>query len=73
VDAPPTSPDPAEAGQYALHHRERVALIRRFARVPHKLDFGPLRLETVHAIATGTTPIVRALGEKPYWPTALAA
>jgi hypothetical protein len=50
-----------------------VALIRRFARVPHKLDFGPLRLETVHAIATGTTPIVRALGEKPYWPTALAA
>jgi hypothetical protein len=41
--------------------------------VPHQLDFGPLRLETVLAIATGTTPILRALDEKPYWATALAA
>jgi hypothetical protein len=70
----PPPPDPiAEAEQYALHHRKRAVLIRRFGRVPHKLDFGPLRPETVRAIATGTTPILRALDDKPHRATALAA
>jgi hypothetical protein len=64
---PPPQPDPiAEAEQYALHHRKRAVLIRRFGRVPDRLDFGPLRPAMVHAIATGDTPVLRALDEKPH-------
>ncbi len=70
----PLKPDPiAEAEQYARHHRKRAILIRRLGRVPQKLDFGPLRPETVHAIVTGTTPVLRALDEKPHRSAALAA
>jgi hypothetical protein len=65
---PATSPQPtpiAEAEDYALHHRKRAALIRRLGRLPRKLNVGPLPRELVHAIVTGTTPILRALDEKP--------
>jgi hypothetical protein len=50
-----------EAERYALQHRRRARLIRRFGRVPDRLDFGPIPPDVVHAIATGDTPILRAL------------
>jgi hypothetical protein len=59
-EAPQSDPI-IEAEHYALHHRKRAALIRRFGRLPQKLDFGPMSPELVHAIATGATPILRAL------------
>lgn len=65
---PPPAPRPdvvAEAERYAQQHRRRAMLIRRFGRVPHKLNFGYLRPELVHTIATGDTPILRALDDKP--------
>ena len=54
-----------EAERYAVLHRKRATLIRRFGHVPQKLNFGPLSPGLVHAIATGTTPILRALDAKP--------
>ncbi len=68
----PSKPNPiAEAERYALHHRKRAMLIRRLGHLPPK--FGWLPPEAVHAVATGTTPILRALDEKPARATALAA
>jgi hypothetical protein len=72
----PTPPagerDPiAEAERYALQHRKRAVLIRRLGHLPPK--FGWLAPEVVFAIATGTTPILRALDEKPARTAALAA
>ena len=61
----------AEAERYALQHRKRAVLIRRLGHLPPK--FGWLAPEVVFAIATGTTPILRALDEKPARTTALAA
>ncbi len=73
VPEEPAKPDPiAAAEQYALHHRKRAVLIRRLRRIPHKLDFGRLPAEMVQAIATGTTPILRALDGKPHRATAPA-
>jgi hypothetical protein len=46
-------------------------LVRRLGHLPPK--FGWLPLDVVHAIATGTTPILRALDEKPARATAAAA
>ena len=71
---PPEPPQPnpiAEAERYALHHRKRAMLVRRLGHLPPK--FGWLPPEVVHAIVTGTTPILRALDEKPDRTTALAA
>ena len=71
---PPEPPQPnpvAEAERYALHHRKRAMLVRRLRHLPAK--FGWLPPEVVHAIATGTTPILRALDEKPAQATAAAA
>jgi hypothetical protein len=65
--APATERKPdvvAEAERYAVLHRKRATLIRRFGHVPQKLNFGPLSPGLVHAIATGTTPILRALDLK---------
>ena len=68
----PPQPDPiAEAERYVLHHRKRAMLIRRLGHLPPK--FGWLPLDVVHAIATGTTPILRALDEKSPRPMAVAA
>ena len=68
------NPDPiAEAERYALHHRKRAALIRSLRRLPDKFDVGPMRPEVVHAIITGTTPILRALDPQPNRATAAAA
>ena len=59
-------PNPiAEAERYALLHRKRAALIRRLGQVPHKLNYGPLPPDLVHAIVTGATPILRALDKRP--------
>jgi hypothetical protein len=54
----------AEAERYALQHHKRAALIRRLGRLPDKFPVPWLRPEVVHAIATGTTPILRALEQK---------
>jgi len=61
--SPPPSPID-EAERYALSHRKRAVLIRRFGRLPDKLDCGGIRPEVVHAIATGTTPILMALSSR---------
>ena len=59
-------PNPiAEAERYALLHRKRAALIRRLGQVPHKLNYGPLPPDLVHALVTGATPILRALDKRP--------
>jgi hypothetical protein len=68
---PPASTPLAEAERYALHHRKRAMLIRRLGRLPPK--FGWLAPEVVRAVATGTTPILRALDQKPDRPCAIAA
>jgi len=71
------SPEPrrlnpiAEAERYALHHRKRAVLIRRLGHPPPK--FGWLAPAVVHAIATGSTPILCALDEQPARTAALAA
>jgi hypothetical protein len=73
---PPADPRPdpiAEAERYALSHRKRAVLIRRFGRLPDKLAVGWLRPEVVHAIATGTTPTLRALDARPRHAPAAAA
>jgi hypothetical protein len=75
--AHPPSPEPprpnsiAEAERYALQHGKRAVLIRRLGHLPPK--FGWLAPEVVHAIATGTTPILCALDERPAGATAVAA
>src|SRR5262249_38621916 len=75
IQAPPpelSKPNPiAAAERYALHHRKRAVLIRRLGHLPPK--FGWLAPEVVHAIATGTTPILCALDEKPDRATPVAA
>ncbi|HET7880878.1 MAG TPA: hypothetical protein VFL55_08325 [Acetobacteraceae bacterium] len=79
ADAPAQAPSPepsklnpiAEAERYALHHRKRAVLIRRLGHLPAK--FGWLAPEVVHAVATGATPILRGLDEKPARMTAVAA
>ena len=62
----PTEPNPpadiaAEADQYAVIYPDRAARIRANRGLPQKLDFGPPSPELVHAIVTGTSPILRAL------------
>ena len=70
----PTMPDPiAEAERYALQHRKRAVLIRRLGRLPDGIDIGVLTPEVVHAIVTGTTPVLRALDDKPHGAAAVAA
>ena len=51
----------------------RAALIRRLGHVPHKLNCGPLPPDLVHAIVTGTSPVLRALDKAPDRATAMAA
>ena len=55
----------AEAERYAVQHRKRAMLIRRLGRLPDKLNIGSVLPEVVHAIASGTTPILCALDDKP--------
>jgi hypothetical protein len=74
---PPPVPDPmqeaeptaepqadiaAEADYYAAVYPRRAALIRALGGLPAKLDFGPPSSEMVHAIVTGTSPVLQALG-----------
>jgi hypothetical protein len=61
VAEPPRSDLAAEADAYALQHRKRASLIRRLRRLPSHIDCGPIRPALVHAIITGTTPILRSL------------
>jgi hypothetical protein len=71
---PPEPPQPnpiAEAERYALQHRKRAALIRRLGRLPPK--FGWLEPEVVHAVATGTTPVLCALDQASRGPVTAAA
>jgi len=55
----------AEAEQYALIYPERAARIRALGGLPRPCDFGPPSPELVHAIVTGTSPILRALDKQP--------
>ena len=72
--AEPAEPDPiAAAERYALLHRKRAALIRRLGRLPDRIDVGVLTPEVVHAIVTGTTPVLCALDEKPNRAATVAA
>jgi hypothetical protein len=74
--APKAAPQPspiAEAERYATLHRKNASLIRRLGRMPDRLDIGGLAPEVVHAIATGTTPILAALGAKSVRAAAVAA
>jgi hypothetical protein len=71
---PPEPPQPspiAEAERYALHHRKRAVLVRRLGHLPPK--FGWLAPEVAHAVATGTTPILRALDQASQGPVAAVA
>ncbi len=54
----------AEADQYARSHRKRAALIHALGRLPDRLDCGPLAPELVKAIVTGTSPVLRSLGQR---------
>ena len=63
----------AAADRYAREHRKRARLIRRFGRVPDKLDFGPLKPELIKAIATGQSEILRSLDEPARPPLRAAA
>jgi hypothetical protein len=51
----------ADAERYAILHPRRARLIRSLGGLPDHPDFGPPDPELVHAIATGTTPELRAL------------
>ena len=73
VAEPPPLPEPepeptdtfallTEAEQYAIIYPRRAALIRSLGRLPDKCDFGPPAPELVHAIVTGTSPTLCALG-----------
>lgn len=57
----PPSDIVAEADEFALNHRKRAVLIRRLRRLPERIDCGPMRPELLHAIITGTSPILRSL------------
>lgn len=73
-ETPAQAPPPdsiAEAERYALHHRKRAVLVRRLGHLPGK--FGWLPPAVQHAIATGNTPILRGLDEKPHRAMAEAA
>ncbi len=61
VDESPPRDIAAEADEYAVHHRKRAALIRSLGRLPHRLDWGPMKPELVQAIISGTSPILRGL------------
>jgi hypothetical protein len=74
--APEAAPRPgpiAAAERYATLHRRNATLIRRLGRLPDRVDIGGLAPEVVHAIATGTTPILAALGAKSVRAAAVAA
>jgi len=72
--AEPPKPSPiAAAERYALLHRKRAMLIRSLGRLPDKLDVGHVPPEVVHAIVTGTTPILRALDKPSKYPAPRAA
>ena len=74
IPAAPAQPDPiAEAERYAQSHRKRALLIRRLGHLPDNLDCGAMRPQVVHAIVTGTTPILRALDQQSRRPLAEAA
>jgi len=56
----------AEADQYAVIYPQRAARIRALGGLPNPCDFGPPTPELVHAIVTGTSPILRALDTQPH-------
>jgi hypothetical protein len=67
---PPSAPEPepedefrtlTEAEQYAVIYPRRAAVIRSLGGLPGKPDFDPPPPELVHAIVTGTSPVLRAL------------
>ena len=65
---PPDAPQPgddfvtlSEADQYAVMYPRRAALIRKHGGIPPNCTFGPPEPDLAHAIATGTSPILRAL------------
>ena len=66
--AQPEAPQPAdltEAEQYAAIYPERAARIRSHGGLPPHLDFGPPEPDIVHALVTGTSPILQALDRSP--------
>ncbi len=77
IAPPPPEPQQhdatAAAELYARQHRKRAMLIRRLGRLPDKMNIGFVPPDVVHALATGTTPILRALDDKPPSRVAVAA
>ena len=71
-EVPPQSDPVAEAERYATYHRKNATLIRRLGRLPDRVAVGAVAPEVVHAIATGTTPILAALGGKSHRAAAAA-
>ena len=72
--AQPEAPQPAdltEAEQYAAIYPDRAAMIRAHGGLPNRVDFGPPEPDIVHALVTGTSPILQALDRSP--PAAAAA
>jgi hypothetical protein len=72
----PAAPQPAAiaaAERYALVHRQRAILIRRHGRLPDRRDIGLVPPDVVHALVTGTTPLLRALDKKSRPPLSVAA
>jgi hypothetical protein len=61
---PRRDPIAAAAERYATFHRKNATLIRRLGRLPERVAVGAVAPEVVHAIATGTTPILTALGSR---------
>jgi len=60
-DGAPPFDGPADADRYAIVYPRRAALIRQRGGVPDDCDFGPPKPELVPFIATGTSPVLRAL------------
>jgi hypothetical protein len=52
---------PAEADYYAVVYPNRAREMRRYGGLPPNCSYGPPDDELVHAIVTGTSPILRAL------------
>jgi hypothetical protein len=51
----------AEADYYAIVYPDRARLIRRYGGLPPDCKFGPPDDDLVHAIVTGSSPVLRAL------------
>jgi hypothetical protein len=71
--AEPATSGLTDAEHYALVYPEPAALIRAGRGVPDRLTFCPPEPEILKALVNGTSPILRAINNHPYRPSAAAA